>query len=257
MRGKNAPHIYSIHAFPRSITLTKQELKDKIISTFKHGMLDFESDNPILFTTRFYLISDIFGLLNMGDYLRQTHAIIRLERLENGNIVPGLFNRHPGENGRSIDHDDYVGLILSSKLFNESWIANDIYRYGQKHFYSYDNKTMKFNLLEMRQPFDVHLYRAIAARPIGVIGIIGIIHHFLKILLYFFQNKTQTSSKLLDVMRLEALRHKWYMRPHIWLFNMMLKHKYENGIEDLIKIYHYTKPDLQLLARGYKYVRHG
>ena len=208
-----------------------------------------ESDNAILFTVQFYLLCYLHGDFQELDQENLIDCLYSLQRIKDGRIIRGLFNRKPLENTRTQHHDDYVAIALAP-LFGIDDFAKDIVRYGNKNFHCYNNVNPgKFSILRMRQPFDIMFYRIMAKEPIGIIGAVGYIQYFFKILFYLFQDKSKTSSKLLDWLRLNGMK-KWYILPLTKLFNAVLLSKYKAGIYDLIKIYHYTSPELQELAAG-------
>jgi hypothetical protein len=218
-----------------------KDLKAKFLSEMnEYGLYRGGEDNPILFTMEGYVILKELGLFTWGDEIRLAKSLDALLRKVNGLPIYGLYNRRPKEDNRTQHHDDYVGIVAStylSKLFQ--WDAWDVCKYGRMNFYSYNNvEPYKYALRSQRQPFDIMLYRIAANVNIGLIGLIGLIHYYFKILLYFKQDPSDTSSKMLDWLRLKTMGHKWYIKPAKWIFNKMLTRKYKNGFLDVIDIYH-------------------
>ena len=225
------------------------------------------SDNPILFTVEMYMLMREQSMYDENDRDRLAKAIDSLIRDENGIRYSGLYNRRPGADDRKQQHDDYVAIAAASAL----WLrepsrdilayANDMkahtpwyLRYIPYAKYCYDNtKPYNWDYRFLRQPFDVAVYKEGAqATP----DILGCIHFYFKLIFQELrQEPDETSSRLLSWLRIEATKHRWYMKPAKWLFNYMLKSKYENGIEDLMKIYHGNDSYHHRMAKGVKYVR--
>lgn len=71
----------------------------------------------------------------------------------------GLMHRSPGGFGGLQAHDDYIGAVLNSPL-----IAHDVYEYGSRNFWIYNNESPSSKSLRSwfgRFPdFVAHIYRA-------------------------------------------------------------------------------------------------
>ena len=48
------------------------------------------------------------------------------------------------------------------------------------------------------------------------------------------------------------MKHKWYVKPIVKIWNELIVHKYNNGISDLIKHYHFDFEELKELSTGIK-----
>ena len=229
--------------------MTKQEIKDKIIFELDIYNCIGGSDNPFLFTFEANLLFYLSEIFTDEDKERLHNAIIHFQTKQKG-----LFNRIPYNDQRTEHHDNYVAYAAMA-LFGFKEYAERIDDYGKKHWYCYNNvPPNQFSISRLRQPFDIFYYRVAANRSLKILGLIGYIHFIGALLMNFVQSKDNTSGKLLDWIRLEVMKHKWYVKPCVWLFNAMLKSKYENGMEDVIKVYHFNNVEFQTLAKGIKYI---
>lgn len=259
--------------------MIRQEARTHILKEMEKeenkGFFMYHSQNAATFTNRALMLldeNDDVGdnMINMFD-----KGMYRLTLRYSGDHIRGLYNRKVLWTSRDQEHDDntsisstgYFGLNGHSK--DILWYAKEMkrklpfyMRYIPFISYSYDNvHPWNWAAKYLRQPFDVVVYKINAKKYIGLGGALGILHLFLKILFQelIFELKSETSSKLLTYARLKSIKHKWYAKPCVWLYNFMLRCLYKNGIEDVIAIYHWQNDDdaraMRAIAKGVKYLK--
>ena len=113
--------------------MNKHELKQEVIKTMVWGLYQADSDNAIIFTMQFYTFCKMLNILSFEDVSKLAVTVEALQEKS------GLYNRRPGLNTRKEQHDNYVALILAGEFIPQSQIAQEIEKYGQKHFYCYNN----------------------------------------------------------------------------------------------------------------------
>lgn len=99
----------------------------------------WSTGNGLLFTGIFLV------LLHMLDDLDEDTECNFVKAIRACEVEPGLFDRNPGRTD-SEAHDDYIGVAAAS-YFCVMGFAHDIWLYGEKHFYCWNNQDPgKFSL---------------------------------------------------------------------------------------------------------------
>lgn len=133
-------------------------LKEEMLASYVNedglGLIDSKhkrNDNGILFIAYWYALAELAGLNDESDCQRFISSVKKLEKER------GLYTRFPGDN-RPEAHDNYVGIIYGSLLFN-TLHRFDIYQYGTTTGFCY-NVTAPgvYDLKYVRQGGDVALY---------------------------------------------------------------------------------------------------
>ena len=242
-----------------------KQIKAKMISELHDGLYyRFGSDNTILFTIEMYALFQELGIFDNDDAERLHKAIRKLGRRASGgtssDIIPGLYNRKPGQDDRKEQWDNYEA-ISTSAVFGDDFrkYSEEILRYGRKFlWYSYDNRSPnKFSVHSFWKPFfnwryfeccrqgwNVFTYQVNAKEtpnPFYYLWFVG------KILLEN-DNPQDTSGKLITWLRFRAIGNKWYIKPLKWMFDRKIKRIYKDGIAGAFKVYHGVDSDIYKLA---------
>ena len=171
----------------------------------------YGQDNGVLFLAYAYVMLDATKELTDVD---RTNAV----RTENNiRVERGLYTRYPGSTLLEA-HDNYIGLLLLSKLFNLDHIAKDVYTYGTRHLRSYnDQEPGTFNIRAWRQPGEFAVYSMAAGVNPGLISY-----------LWLLVGMWVSPFNILTWGRVQVLKHSmlslpWYKRlPLRWVINKRL-----------------------------------
>ena len=150
---------FTIHPVPVLSFVQKEEIRGIVREvearwTNRHGFLrltpdasktkGLDNENPILFTSEYLYVLWRLGMLK-GEvrkyYLGKVRGMIAKLRLE-----PGLFNRYPGRTQASFDRhfsrDEQIGLVTLDFIFDgELGFSRELYEYGKRHSFRYQNRT--------------------------------------------------------------------------------------------------------------------
>lgn len=135
------------------MTLKEEMLRDYVN---EHGLGLIASanklnDNGILFIAYWYALAELAGLNDESDCQRFISSVKGLQK------APGLYTRFPGDT-RPEAHDNYLGIIFGSLLFN-TLHRYDIYQYGATTGFCYNvTDPGVYDLKYVRQGGDVALY---------------------------------------------------------------------------------------------------
>lgn len=100
--------------------------------TIDHDPGKWTTGNGLLHTGLFYTMLEHFGLIDESDRSRFHKTIKACE------VVPGVYNRNPGRSDREA-YDDYTGVVVGSDALGLTDITRDVYEYGIKHQWCFDN----------------------------------------------------------------------------------------------------------------------
>jgi len=205
----------------------------------------WSADNQILFTCHYILCLWKMGLLCREKIKLFDNLLSRCQRHFNGRVIAGLWNRNPGRCGPNDlqEHDDYTGIAALSSILKLIHHHN-IVGFGRTYGWSFDNiAPFRWNPKVVHQGFLIAFYCLLGGfiRPWLLIWLLG------STITPLFHSKCRTSSKLLTVLRLEAICHKFIiLKPLYLLWKLALRIRNKGGIPELYEIYFPGHPLVKL-----------
>lgn len=203
------------------------------------------SGNHHILNATYYTIIDRHNKLNSADQQIASEFIIRCEE------KPGIYNRAPDKFDHQA-HDDYIGIACTSKkLFLP--FAMEIYKYGKKHFWYYDNTEetthFEFKNWHGRFPWAICTYKTCAN---------GNAPLFYKLAfgLYMYagtfnNDKSDTSGRILRWLQKESLKGQSKLLDFfINLWEADIKKKYTDGMGDVFGIYYGLDHPFSKIMKG-------
>lgn len=159
-------------------------------------------------------------------------------------IAPGLYARHPNKLNDHQTHDDYIGMVVSSYILNNSYPAEYIRQYGEKNHWVYDTLqkpasfTTKFNNWHGRFPGLIGVYkRATGVKP-SLFDRVGYCAALLADV-YFKKDWTDTSGIILTWLSNTVMKGESKMVDYcIEKWEDKVKEKYEGQMGEVLGIYH-------------------
>jgi hypothetical protein len=136
--------------------LMRLDLEQDFMPPYPGQSLDtVYNENGILFLAYFCLTLIDKGVDPKTVFTRE-HIEAVIARLEE---EPGLLNRHPGNNKRNEAHDNYVGAIVLTFVFDLPEKRYAIYDYGKRNGFIYINVDPgSFSYRHIRQPGEISYY---------------------------------------------------------------------------------------------------
>jgi len=237
--------------------MTKSELKEKLIKSMdRFNLLPHPTENRIISTTQFRLLSTILNDITEKDLIAHSSAIYTLQAIKNKKIVAGLFRRYPllPISDELEQHDNYIAIACSFPNY-----AEDILIYGLTHFCHYANrKPVSFRewLSCFRQPYQMMIF-TLCSGPrwtivsfLTIFGFIGLIHLYLTIIIESHKSKGATSGKLLLWIFDRCEAFKCPILPALWYYRYRMKKMYgPNYTQELFNIYYGNGTGMEDLAK--------
>lgn len=155
--------------------------------------LDEWTDNPLYFTAIYHKIVKKLGAEKHAAYSNQRRYfntyIEQCAKRDFGKKILGLYSRRPNVSCSTLTHgefawdeyfypriisqDEMIGLVSFFYDNNMQKELNEIYEYGKKTFWSYDNRCpneFTFRGFQARFLYAVPLYKIAAKRSVGLFG---------------------------------------------------------------------------------------
>jgi hypothetical protein len=207
------------------------------------------SENGILFHATF------INLL----YLKKTYSQEALryfyqDIMRQSTEKSGVFNRDatskdvPYKDRNENSKDNYIGISSGSYVCGYSTICKLIAKHGISNFGIYNNVKPRFSL--PMNPGSMFILLAFANYDFLCLFFYPI--YVINLLISSNKTKKETSGKILDLLILPNLKHKYYIKPlYNYYVRKMTKTYGENFVEELMKIY-YNNPQHpnRLYAKG-------
>lgn len=199
-------------------------------------------------------------LLLMRATNQRVNWVLELERFEllaedlKSQGKDGLFNRGAGEDSipkdkkRSISHDNISALsTLSVFLDPDKKVAKDIYKYGKKHFFIYNN-GVKFRLPMNPSNYSIWAFNGGSK----FLWYLFLPFYLINLLITIFKPYGNTSSKILYFVELAAVKDKHFIWKFFWKIWVagMLRHYKDEIMQSLMTIY-YKHPENPIRDLGY------
>lgn len=119
--------------------------------------------NPVLYLGLYVVSKSKNGISNNADLVTATYRDAMVE--------PGLISRGSHKPHDFEAFDDYVGLVAASAGSYEFQAAIDVYEYGKKNFWFYDNVGLPWNLKKKawhaRMPGVIQHYKLAARQKLN------------------------------------------------------------------------------------------
>lgn len=165
--------------------------------------------------------------------------------------ITGVFNRAPDKFDHQA-HDDIIGISCTSKKLFLPY-ANYINRYGEKHFWYFDNteETSKFEIKNWhgRFPWAIATYKHCAGYRLNLF-------YQLALGLYFYtgtrnDDTTDTSGRILRWLQKESVKGKYKIVDFfIKKWEDKLKEQYSNAMGDVMSIYYGVNHPFAQILQG-------
>lgn len=217
-----------------------------------------QCENGILFfvTTMFLAFERIEQLNEGGETFQFLHEKFPevVSKLE---VKPGLYDRgaldavyEPRSQIRTISHDN-ISAISAGSYFCKTKHAKDIYDYGLKHCFLYNN-----NLSGWDTPMNPGNYSIWS--KFGGSKIFFYFFMWIFTINFFIANAKEpanTSEKLLNFVKLYPLRKDWLFGIYWKVYCWQMKRMYgEYFMEKLTEIYYrYSEHPARVMAKGLKF----
>lgn len=223
-----------------------------------HTMRDPDNDatsgNHNVLNATYHLISSKLGgyedpVQLSRDFVKELRFVQSIEK------ESGLYYRHPNKKDQPQTHDDYIGLVVSSKLLPPLWTAKKIVDYGKSHYMNwyYDplGGDFKFDSWHGRFPGLSGAYKRAAGESISWLDRIG----FCTVTLfsaYFPGSPSSTSGKILSWLENSVMKGESKSVDYcINKWEEMIKKQYPTGyMGEVMSVYHgYEHPFSQSMWR--------
>lgn len=208
--------------------------------TMKDPDNDATSGNHSVINATYHLVSSKLGgytdPVNLSrDFVKQLRFTRSIEASE-----LGLYYRHPSKKDQPQTHDDYIGLVVSSKLLPPLLTANYVVAHGGHHnwYFNVIGGSWRFDAWHGRFPGLVGVYKRAAGKEISWLDRIGYVGSLLADV-YLSKDRTATSGKILiwlqnSVMRGESRMVDWAIDK----WEEYIKKTYPGQIGEVLGIYH-------------------
>ena len=189
--------------------LMRLDLDDKRRVTVGNYLINtVKNENGILFLSVFYVLLDLLGLKPRNAIIDDVSETIK--RLE---VKPGLYRRNTFADTRYEQHDNYVGIIALSMIYDLPY-AIDIAVYGERSGYNYNNVVPgSWRLQQQRQPGETAFYKLCAGFRPGPIEFLWLVAGFI---INIFRLRRDASVDQLTWLRLFSLRKSFSKFPELY-----------------------------------------
>jgi hypothetical protein len=187
-----------------TMMLNPKEVRPPFKGFYKNTV---SNDNGILFAAEFYWVLHELNILSKEDKIRFYNTVKDLEVRINDKRISGLYHRNPGRNDRYEAHDNYVGIVAASELFDLNF-PKEIVEFGEKHNFIFDNINPedKTKLTQWRQGSDIGFYKIIAGEHPVFRDLVWMILDFIN---SSFDSKDNASENLITWLKFKSLQMKY------------------------------------------------
>ena len=199
------------------------------------------NENGVVFWATYIFLANLLNKIPSLEIERERFRLLVSDLRHKG--IKGLYNRGAGEDNiptdkkRTISHDNISAISSLGVILDCPEICKEIWEYGKKHFFVFNNTGKKFML-----PMNPANYAVWGFNAGSKFWWLTSWLYVINLLITLSKPKQDTSSKLLHFIKIAPIAHKnkfWSALMHIW--NARINQQY-GSLEALTTIY-YKNPN--------------